>query len=314
LKVAGMQTSVLLAGGFCALLLAAAAPSAAAPAASGAAAELARLGADSTVRRTLALADLGVTAPIVLKGQDNARVLYFPVPAGIALAGATLRLHADYLQPEAADTRLVLSLDNDIVSARALAQERGDAGIELGVDGTARPNGLIQLGLHWTSAALGARCPGAIASGNALRIRPATALSYSYDGAAVRTLGLAWGALPPAPVILVGGQLRQRMAHRARAGASRPPSNRTCRAPCRRSRRPRRWRGAARAARDPGIRRARPAGAARARRPGRSRRPAGARRRRRSARGPAAVGRAAAGGDRRGAASAARAGGKRRPG
>lgn len=200
-----MQTSVLLAGGFCALLLAAAAPSAAAPAASGAAAELARLGADSTVRRTLALADLGVTAPIVLKGQDNARVLYFPVPAGIALAGATLRLHADYLQPEAADTRLVLSLDNDIVSARALAQERGDAGIELGVDGTARPNGLIQLGLHWTSAALGARCPGAIASGNALRIRPATALSYSYDGAAVRTLGLAWGALPPAPVILVGG-------------------------------------------------------------------------------------------------------------
>lgn len=167
--------------------------------------ELARLGTDTSVTRTMALSGLGISDPIVLQARENHRDLYLPVPADIPLSDASIRFDAGYALPEAARTTLVLSLDNDMVSARSLTQERGDAGIELGVDGSPRPGGFVQLGVQWTSISAASRCGNVNAPANVLRILPGTQFFYRYDSAAIRDLPTAWTALPPAPVILTAG-------------------------------------------------------------------------------------------------------------
>ncbi|MDC8758287.1 cellulose synthase [Janthinobacterium fluminis] len=190
-----------------ALLAAAAlAPAGTALCATTAADAVAGLDADSAVLRTVTLAQLGVSAPIVLKARDSRRELYLPVPAGLALSDASIRFHANYVLTEPAATRLVLALDDNAVSARALTQARGDAGAELGVDGAPRPGGVVRLGVQWSSVAPAARCAELNAAGNALHIDPATQLSYRYDSAAIRDLATAWGALPAAPRILTAGK------------------------------------------------------------------------------------------------------------
>lgn len=167
--------------------------------------EFARLGADTSVTRTVALSGLGIASPIVLQARENHRDLYLPVPADIPISDASIRFDASYALPEAARTKLVLSLDNNMVSARSLAQDRGDAGIELGVDGSPRPGGFVQLGVQWASISAASRCGNVNAPTNVLRILPGTQFSYRYDSAAIRDLPTAWTALPPAPVILTAG-------------------------------------------------------------------------------------------------------------
>ena len=49
-------------------------------------------GANTVVSRSMTLRDLGFTEPVSLRGQDNQRELYLPVPAGVATRNAQLQL------------------------------------------------------------------------------------------------------------------------------------------------------------------------------------------------------------------------------
>ena len=167
---------------------------------------LRRLAADAWIARDITLAELGLTGPIVLGAAETRRELYLPVPPNVAIADATLRLDASYMRADGGRTSWVISLDGYPVSARPFALDKGDAGISLGVDGTARPSGFVRLGLNWSTAIGGEPlCADSRAMGNVLRIEPGSRLSYRYDGRTVRDVATAWAALPPAPVILVSG-------------------------------------------------------------------------------------------------------------
>jgi hypothetical protein len=163
-----------------------------------------RLGTQTVALRTMTLADLGIKSPIVLQGANSRRDLYLPVPPGVPISDARIQFNARYLRPDPAATSLVLSLDNDAVSARSLSQQEGDASVTVGVDGSARANGFVQFTVQWPSVAAACAAGGTV--GNTLYIQPDTRFSYRYDNAAIRTLPSAWNALPSAPVILVAGK------------------------------------------------------------------------------------------------------------
>ncbi len=162
------------------------------------------MAADRWVSREVTLADLGFTGPLVLGAPETVRELYLPVPANVPLNGAEIRLNANYMRGEGLRTSFVVSLDSYPVSSRPMMQDKGDASIVLGVDGSPRPSGFVRMGLNW-STAMGAEliCTDGRPKGNVLRIEPDSRLSYRYDASAVRDLTTAWGSLPSAPVILI---------------------------------------------------------------------------------------------------------------
>ncbi|MBA3592482.1 MAG: hypothetical protein H0W47_01610 [Polaromonas sp.] len=163
-----------------------------------------RLAADRWVYREVRLADLGFTGPLVLGAPETVRELYFPVPANVPLSGGEIKLNANYMRADGGRTSFVVSLDSYPVSSRPMAQDKGDASLVLGVDGSPRPSGFVRMGLNW-STALGAEwlCTDGRAAGNVLRIEPDSRFTYRYDSSAVRDLTTAWGSLPSAPVILI---------------------------------------------------------------------------------------------------------------
>ncbi|AYQ27420.1 MULTISPECIES: cellulose biosynthesis cyclic di-GMP-binding regulatory protein BcsB [unclassified Polaromonas] len=179
------------------------APAAAGPAAS-AAEVFRRLAADRWVSREITFADLGFKGPLVLGAPETVRELYLPVPANVPISAGEIKLNANYMRADGGRTSFVVSLDSYPVSSRPMAQDKGDASLVLGVDGSPRPSGFVRMGLNWSSA-MGAewQCTDGRAAGNVLRIEPDSRFTYRYDGSAVRDLTTAWGALPSAPVILI---------------------------------------------------------------------------------------------------------------
>lgn len=165
-----------------------------------------RLAADTWITRSVKLSELGFTGPVVLASTDTLREIYLPVPANVPLTGAALQLDANYLRADRGRTTMVVSIDSYPVSARGFTEERGDASAPLGVDGTPRPSGFVRLGINWTNAHAGQSvCADARTPGNILRVEPTTRFTYRYDGAAVRDLTTAWGALPATTTILISG-------------------------------------------------------------------------------------------------------------
>ncbi|WNZ80770.1 hypothetical protein [Pseudomonas sp. P105] len=162
-----------------------------------------RLNADTRQEREVRLSDLGISAPILLGASDSRRELYLPVPAGVALNEATLQLDASYLNGEGGRNTLLLSLDGYPVRAEGLSEPQGSASATLGVDKAARDNGLVRLGIAWSSVVSRPLCEDDRVIGNVLRIQPDTRLNYSYDASQLQDVGAAWTALPAQPGILV---------------------------------------------------------------------------------------------------------------
>jgi hypothetical protein len=166
-----------------------------------------KLAADTWISRSVGFSELGFKGPMVLASTDTKREIYLPVPANVPLADASLQLDANYLRADGGRTTMIVSLDNYPVSARAFTLEKGDAGIPLGVDGAARPGGFVHLGVNWATAlSRETICADSRAPGNILRIEPSSRFTYRYDGAAIRDLATAWGALPASTSILVAGR------------------------------------------------------------------------------------------------------------
>ncbi|RYX94164.1 MAG: cellulose synthase [Comamonadaceae bacterium] len=180
----------------------------AAPAAANSPADVfRRLAADRWVPREVTLSELGFAGPLVLGAPDTVRELYLPVPANVPLTGGEIKLNGSYMRGNPGRTTLVISLDSYPVSSRPFAQDKGDAGIVLGVDGSPRPGGFVRLGLNWTTALDGERiCGDGRAQANVLRIDPDSRFTYRYDATAVRDLATAWGALPSQPVVMVSSR------------------------------------------------------------------------------------------------------------
>jgi hypothetical protein len=192
-----------------AAILATAGPVAAQDAAAGGdavAAALSSLVNDRQVTRSVTLRELGFDRPDVLASLDARREIYLPVPAGIPIEEASLDFDARYLRAVPGRSTLLLSLDGFPVSARAFTDDAGDASLRVGVDGTARPSGFLQLGLAWSSQVSIDACEDERQIANALAVGPDTRFTYAFDGAAVTDVATAWTALPGRPVVLVAGR------------------------------------------------------------------------------------------------------------
>ena len=189
---------------FAALLLLATAAHAQQPA--DVAGSFAQLGSGRLVTRTVSLAELGMRDPLVLRAPDGRQELYLPVPAGVPLSDAALQLDGSYLRGNGGRTTLLVSLDGSPVLSRSPTQDQGDASASLGVDGAARPNGFVRVGLDWSSVLSDNVCTDQTAIGNVWRIAPTSRLTYRYDPDAIVDLRSVWSALPHKPVVMLGAR------------------------------------------------------------------------------------------------------------
>ncbi|MFM0207025.1 cellulose biosynthesis cyclic di-GMP-binding regulatory protein BcsB [Paraburkholderia sediminicola] len=166
----------------------------------------AQLGGGRSESRTVSLADLGIREPVVLRAPDTIHELYLPVPAGLPIRGATLQMDGNYLRSDGGRTTLLLSLDGSPVLARNVNEAQGDGSISIGVDGSPRPSGFVRVGMQWSSVINDSFCTDQTAIGNLWRVAPTSRLTYQFDTAAINDVRTAWSALPPSPVVLVGGK------------------------------------------------------------------------------------------------------------
>jgi len=161
---------------------------------------------NALVSRNMTLRDLGFSQPISLRGQDNQRELYLPVPAGVATQNAQLQLDARYLRGHPGRTSNLLSIDDDAVAARTITDAQGDLSQLIGIDGEPRSTGFVRFGVGWWSIVSDYQCADQSAPANVLRIGPDTRFSYQFDGRAIDTVAKAWTALPRQVRLLVEGR------------------------------------------------------------------------------------------------------------
>lgn len=164
---------------------------------------ISRMSADTRQQRVIELKDLGIDRPIILNASDARRELYLPVPADVPLTDASLNFEGSYLNGQAGQNTLLLSLDGYPVRAMGLNDGEGNASFAIGVEKSARDSGSVRLGIAWSSVVARVYCEDDRAIGNVLRIDPHTRLSYSYDADQLHDVGAAWNALPGKPGILV---------------------------------------------------------------------------------------------------------------
>lgn len=165
-----------------------------------------RMNADNWIPRSVTLAELGFTTPVVLGYPDSIKEIYLPVPPGVQLSNATLQLDASFVRSDGGRTNLILTVDGAPVSARTMITDKGDASATLAIDGAPRPSGFVRFNIDWrTAVARENTCADSRTPGNLLRIEPTSRFTYRYDGSAVRDLTTAWGALSSTPTILVAG-------------------------------------------------------------------------------------------------------------
>lgn len=161
---------------------------------------------NNVTSRTVVLSRLGVREAVVLEAPQTIREYYLPVPAGVPLDDAQLRVDADYLRADGGRTTMLVSLDGSPALARGFTQPNGDAGAALGVSGDPRPSGFVRVGLTWSSVIDNAVCTDQTAVGNVLRVAPTTHLTYRYDTSAVKDLRTALTALPQTTSIVVAAR------------------------------------------------------------------------------------------------------------
>lgn len=161
------------------------------------------LSGPTIIQRTVTLADLGIARPIELSSIASARDIYFPVAAGIPLIDPSLTMDGSYLRADGGLTTYTLAIDGSTVAARSLTNPEGKTTINIGVDGSPRATGFVQIGLDWSSTAPVFHCGADMPIGNDLMIAPDTALHYSYNASDVTDLSSAWSAMPDKVSVLV---------------------------------------------------------------------------------------------------------------
>lgn len=167
------------------------------------AAALRQITADRVVQRDITLADLGFPGSSILGSMDGRRDIYLPVPAGVPITDATIKVTGKYLRADGGRTTLLVSIDGNPVAAHAPDQKQGPIDMELAVDGSSRPSGFVRLNLAWSSVVGDNLCVDERSIGNVAEISATTRFSYRYDRDAIKDLAAAWAALPRSPAVLL---------------------------------------------------------------------------------------------------------------
>ncbi|MFG1421142.1 hypothetical protein [Roseixanthobacter liquoris] len=175
----------------------------AAPAPETPTAALARLASDRAITVSLNLEDLGIDRPISLWGMDARREIFLPVPAGVRIRDAQIKLDGRYLRGDGGHTTYVVSVDGTPQFSRPVEGDKGIVSEILPISGDIRPTGFVNLNLAWSSVISQELCGDERSIGNILEFNPATRFTYTYNASDIRDLATAWSALPPRPVILI---------------------------------------------------------------------------------------------------------------
>lgn len=158
---------------------------------------------DQRVVRQISLSDIGIEAPLVFQGLDMRRDVYLPVPAGVPIQDAGIRLDGEYIRADGGRTTAVFSVDGDPMVARNFEGERGGINISLPISGKPRPGGFVRFGVAWASVISQELCGDERAIGNVMKLDPSSHFTYSYNGAHVRSIATAWSTLPGHGSVLV---------------------------------------------------------------------------------------------------------------
>ena len=163
------------------------------------------LGAGTHLQRSIALADLGITAPVVLSG-DTSQDFYLPVPKGLPLADASVAFDGRYLKGEPGAASVVLSIDGQPMTSQSVPDGDGPLQRNLSVSSRPRETGFVRLSVNWHSRTGTYRCEPDRSMANSVTITPQTRLTYRIDQKSVTSLDDAWGTLPGAPSLLVASK------------------------------------------------------------------------------------------------------------
>lgn len=160
------------------------------------------LGSGANLTRSIALSDLGITAPVVLTG-DASQDFYLPVPKGLPLADASIAFDGRYLKGEPGAASVVLTLDGQPVTSQSVPDGDGPLQRTLAVSARPRETGFVRLGVNWHSRTGTYRCEPDRSQANSVTISPQTRLTYRIDQKSVTNLDDAWSTLPGSPTLLV---------------------------------------------------------------------------------------------------------------
>ena len=165
---------------------------------------LRQFGAATNLTRSIALADLGITEPVVLTGNAS-QDFYLPVPKNLSLADAAIAMDARYLKGQPGSASVVLSVDNQPVVSQSLADGDGVLQRALAVAPRPRDTGFVRLSVNLQSNTGTRHCEIDRSAGNSVVVSPQTRLTYHVDAGAIASLDDAWNTLPGEPVVLVSG-------------------------------------------------------------------------------------------------------------
>ncbi len=163
------------------------------------------LGSGVNLQRSIALADLGITAPIVLSG-DASQDFYLPVPKGLPLADASITFDGRYLKGEPGAASVVLSIDGQPMTSQSVPDGDGPLQRNLAVSARPRDTGFVRFSVNWHSRTGTYRCEPDRSIANSVTITPQTRLTYRIDQKSVSSLDDAWGTLPGAPALLIASK------------------------------------------------------------------------------------------------------------
>lgn len=163
------------------------------------------LGAGTNLQRSIALSDLGITAPVVLSG-DASQDFYLPVPKGLPLADASIAFDGRYLKGERGAASVVLSIDGQPMTSQSLPDGDGPLQRTLAVSPRPRDSGFVRFSVNWHSRTGEYRCEPDRSLANSVTITPQTRLTYRIDQKSVSSLDDAWGTLPGTPSLLVASR------------------------------------------------------------------------------------------------------------
>ncbi|WP_175781807.1 cellulose biosynthesis cyclic di-GMP-binding regulatory protein BcsB [Burkholderia anthina] len=165
-----------------------------------------QLGAGTNLMRGVALADLGLTSPVVLTG-DASQEFYLSVPKGLPLDGASIAFDGRYVKSEPGTASVVISVDGQPVASQMVPDGDGLVQRAIAVPARTRDSGFVRLGVNWQSRHAVRRCDDDRSSANAMTVSPQTRLSYRIDPRSVTSLDDAWSTLPGTTTLLVAGNV-----------------------------------------------------------------------------------------------------------
>ncbi len=174
------------------------------------------------VQRRIGLADLGFPDGVALEGLGTARELFFPLPRGADITGATLALRLESRAIFEGRRGLEVVANGRSLLARPLPAGGGAVAVDLPLtpEDLARGNGFLRVTLKLVGALTEDRCLDQRLAGERLDVLPGTGLTLAWRGAEGLPVGEMLRLLPhDVTVVTPAGPLQPGEAAAALAAA-----------------------------------------------------------------------------------------------